>query len=155
MKKHLIFISVLTLLAVQSFAQKGGFYATTSKEKILIGEPFSVTLQATIAKGKSVQWRPDSIPHFEILAKSKIDTQVTGGELNLKQTLTVTSWDSGRWELSPFPQLQLKRGIKPIIIDVTFSAFDPAQNYHDIKDIMEVAKPERVTWYWYLIGAAL
>ena len=40
-------------------------------------------------------------------------------------------------------------------IDVGFTPFDSAQDYHDVKDIMEVGKPKKATWYWYLVGAVL
>jgi LPXTG-motif cell wall-anchored protein len=45
---------------------------------------------------------------------------------------------------------------QPLVVDVVFSSpFDPNQPYHDLKEIIAVQKPERTTWYWYLIGLAL
>ena len=31
----------------------------------------------------------------------------------------------------------------------------PDQQYHDVKDILNVQQPTRITWYWYVIGALL
>jgi hypothetical protein len=44
---------------------------------------------------------------------------------------------------------------KPVAVNVTFTPMPPNQDYHDIKDIIEVQKPPRTTWYWYVIGAVL
>ena len=43
-----------------------------------------------------------------------------------------------------------------IPIEVVFSDFDPNQEYHDIKDILEV-KPskEKMKWWWFLAGGVL
>jgi hypothetical protein len=156
MKKHLLFILALLLFAPAAFAQKNSFSISVDKEKILIGEPFNVTLQAAFPKGRSINWfRIDTIPHFEILTKSKIDTQATGNELTLKQTISFTSWDSGRWQMPAFTLAGYKTTSKAIMIAVGYSAFDRNQDYHDIKDILEIKKPAKVTWYWYVIGAAL
>jgi hypothetical protein len=41
-----------------------------------------------------------------------------------------------------------------IPVDVVFSEFNPEQDYHDIKDIIEVTpqKKKDKQWWWYLIG---
>jgi hypothetical protein len=156
MKKKLLLILVYALVSAASYAQYNNFSVVAGKEKIVIGEPFNVLLQTTVAKGRETKWITiDTIPHFEILNKSKIDTQVTGNNLTLKQSLTLTSWDSGRWQLQVFSAAQVRSRTKPVMINVVFSPFDPAQDYHDVKDILDVKKPSRVTWYWYLIGAVL
>jgi hypothetical protein len=156
MKKYLLFILVFILASAFSFAQYNNFSVIAGKQKIVIGEPFNVLLQTTVAKGRETKWITiDTVPHFEILGRSKIDTQATGNNLTLKQNFTLTSWDSGRWQLQMFAAAHVKNRDKPIMIDVVFSPFDPAQDYHDLKDILDVKKPAKVTWYWYLVGAAL
>lgn len=136
-------------------AQKVSLTVESDKERILIGEQFRLTLQATMPREHIVDWpRVDSIPHFEILSASKLDSQPNGEELILKQTLIITSWDSGRWNIPSF-SLEGARKTKPIAVDVVFSNFDPKQPYHDVKDIIEVQKPHKSVWYWYLIGAIL
>lgn len=129
--------------------------ATADKRRILIGEPFGLELRAVFPAGSSFQWfEVDSLAHFEILERSKIDTQAVAGEKTGVQTLTVTSWDSGRYT---FPALELGRlRTKPITIDVSYTPFDTAQPYHEIKDIIDVQKPEDSKWIWYLaIGLLL
>jgi len=44
-----------------------------------------------------------------------------------------------------------------IAVDVGFSPFDPNQDYHDIKDVIDVQVKEKKeeTWYWYAAASAL
>jgi hypothetical protein len=44
-----------------------------------------------------------------------------------------------------------------IAVDVGFSTFDPNQDYHDIKDVIDVQVKEKKkeTWYWYVAASAL
>ena len=156
MKKLLLFILSLSLVASAALAQKANFFVSADKQKIIIGEPFIITLQAAFPKGKKIAWTTvDTIPHFEILSRSVIDSLANGKEVLVKQTLTATSWDSGRWQLMVPPPAGYKNASKVVMMDVGYSSFDPTQDYHDVKDILEGKKPSRVTWYWYLIGAAL
>ncbi len=150
---YLVLISILSYNLC--FSQTTFFTATTDKQKIVIGEPFELTLKATIPKKDNAQWLTiDSFPHFEILNTAKIDTQLNNEAFVLQQKITLTSWDSGKW---PIPSIIFsnKQRSKPIVIDVSFSPFDLNQDYHDIKDILEVPTPEKNVWYWYLIGAIL
>ncbi len=138
-----------------AFTQKIVVSADVSKKKILIGEPIEWNFQAVIKKSQNIQWfLPDTIPHFEILSRSKVDSLTSGDDIIIKQLLTITSWDSGSWQLPSF-SISNSNKIKPVLIDVTFTPFDPAQDYHDVKDIMEAGKPKKPTWYWYLVGAIL
>ncbi|HEU4902417.1 MAG TPA: hypothetical protein VFT06_06475 [Flavisolibacter sp.] len=125
------------------------------KQRILLGEQIGVTVKAFVDKGKSLDNFPlDTIPHFEVLLSSKVDTAVVSGTLQLSQTLTITSWDSGRWNVPTV----IAGGVpsKPIAIDVAFtSPWNPAQPYHDIKGIVPVKNPGKSTWWWYVIGLAV
>jgi hypothetical protein len=125
------------------------------KQRILLGEQIGVNVKAFVDKGKPFANFPiDSLPHFEVLQSSKIDTVVVGEALQLSQTLTITSWDSGRWNV---PTVILgSTSSKPIAIEVAFtSPWDPKQPYHDIKGIVPVKNPGKSTWWWYLIGLAV
>jgi hypothetical protein len=150
MMKKLIFLFLVIGWCGTGFSQ--GLTATADKQAILIGEQFSLKLQGFFQKGQAAPWFGiDTIPHFEILERSKIDTQQNADNILLSQTLTVTSWDSGRWQI---PALMAGRSkTNPITITVSFtSPFDPNQPYHDVKDILDVKAPNDSKWYWYLIG---
>lgn len=152
MKITLTFI--LLFLLNWSAAQETKFSASVNKPAILIGEPFEITLKAFVNEGRNSSWPlVDSMPHFEILSRSKLDSQLINGTLVLNQTITATSWDSGKWNLPSFSLNGSKTA--PISIIVSFAPFDAAQDYHDVKDILEVPKPERRQWHWYVAGALL
>jgi hypothetical protein len=125
------------------------------KEKILIGEQFNLILAATLPSERTATLlKIDSFPHFEVI-RSKVDSQQSGTDKIYQQTITLTSWDSGKWMI-PSLSITGSNRTKPLAVEVGFSTpFDPQQEYHDVKDIMEVPKPEREKWYWYLIGLLL
>jgi len=152
--KRSFFLTLLMLLCGMVFSQSLRVAATADKQKILIGEPVQLYLKAVLKNNQPLPWfTVDTIPHFEILQKSKIDSQPTSEGLLLQQTLTLTSWDSGRWAVPPFVLANSKT--KPLIIAVGYTPMDPNQPYHDIKDILEVQKPIASNWYWYLVGLAV
>ena len=100
----------------------------------------------------------DSIPHFEILERKKIDTVDDREGIKLSQNLTLTSFDSGHWAIPSF-ELPADKPMytDSIPVDVGFSPFDPNQDYHDIKDVIDVQVKEKKeeTWYWYAAASAL
>ena len=149
--KGLIFLLAIFFFSVSVTAQR--VTATADKQKILIGEQFHLRLQANFQKGESPDFfEVDSIPRFEILDKSAIDTSKFEDGIALIQNFTVTSWDSGKIQIAPFVLNRYQT--KPLIIDVAYSPspFDTTQPYHDIHEIIEVKRPVDTTWYWYLIG---
>lgn len=150
MRNPIVFFIAL-LFTFSAFAQK--VTATAEKQKILLGEQFVLHLQANLETDEPFAWPEiDTIPHFEILQRSSVDTHRIGDALALSQRLLITSFDSGRWQIPAFEIAE--RSTEPITIDVVFSSpFDPAQPYHDIKDIIEVKHPIHSTWHWYVILA--
>lgn len=159
MRNTIFFLGLLSLLCCSNlYAQKTSpVISSTDKSKILLGEPFDMVIGARFTDEANLSFfNIDSIPHFEIVQKAKIDTEQTDKNIVLTQKITLTSFDSGRWQIPAIllPGTQLKT--KPIIIEVVFtSPFDPNQEYHDVKDILSVKKPMESQWYWYVIGGIL
>jgi hypothetical protein len=159
-RKALYITSCLFLLfaSLVSFSQTVTVKATIDRNKILIGEPIRLRLEASVPTGTEVSWFPlDSISHFELVEKGKIDTAATIDGKTYQQTIVVTSFDSGRWVL---PSLPLQSGNKSYLTDslpvsVAYSNFDPQQDYHDIKDILDVPNPNTGYINWVLIGLVL
>ena len=150
------FLSFFVLLcSVRAAAQKVS--AVVDRQQILIGEQIKLRLQANFGKGETFQWfdNTDTIPRFEILNKSAVDTTEMEGGYAISQILTLTSWDSGKIQLPPFVMAKWKT--KPIPVNVAWSPhpFDTTKPYHDIKDILEVKPPIQTSWYWYLIFALI
>ena len=84
---------------------------STDKQKILLGEQFDLVIGARYTNEANLTFfEIDSLPHFEILNKSKIDTERVEQNIVLTQKITLTSFDSGRWQIPSFtlPGTQLK-----------------------------------------------
>ena len=151
MRTFFTFYFILATLLLSAQEVKFSF----DKQKILLGEQLKVKIESVVANGQSSDlFSIDTLPHFEVLEQSKIDTSMIGGRLQLSRTLTITSWDSGRWE---FPTSIVNgKALKPFFIHVGYtSPWDPKQPYHDIKGIVPVKNTGTSTWWWYVIGAAL
>jgi hypothetical protein len=158
MKKPYVFFFISMLCMLQAAAQKSETAAaTTDKTSILIGQPLQLTLEATFSNPHTPSFfQLDSLQHFEILNRSRIDTQLRNNQTVLTQTVTLTSWDSGAWVIPALSLPAIKSvTTKPIPVAVTFTPMQPDQEYHDIKDIVDVPRPPRTTWYWYVLGAVL
>lgn len=151
--------SLLLLAVISAGAQlKTKVKATVDKNRILIGQPLLLTLEADIPENEPIHFFAiDTLPHFEISEKQAIDTTNTSNGTFLKQVIRLTSFDSGHWVIPVFT-LDDNIVTDSIPIDVVFSDFDPAKDYNDIKDIIEV-EPEKEkdkSWLWLIIaGGAL
>jgi hypothetical protein len=158
MNKLFSVILLFLLLCSEVQAQKTSpVLASADKSKILLGEQFDLVLGARFTDGAAVNFFSiDSLPHFEIVQRSKIDTERADQDIILTQRITLTSFDSGRWQIPAISLVGSQLKTKPIAIDVVFSSpFDPKKDYHDVKDILSIKKPANPTWYWYVIGAVL
>jgi hypothetical protein len=155
---HIIVLIFLSGIINICTAQGVSVHASIDRDKILIGEPIELKLEAKVPSGSSPLWFPlDTIPHFEFIDTGKIDSTVTQGSTTYRQVLSVTSFDSGRWVI---PALSLQMNGRYYLTDslpvsVAFSNFDPNQDYHDIKDILEVYNPAVQYINWVVAGITL
>jgi len=163
MRKLLLTVIMSCLAFFLSVAQPV-VKTSVDKDEILIGQQFNLKVQATFAGDDFfIKWInvPDSLPHFELIQKSKIDSTFDNQHLSgLSQTFTFTSFDSGKWTLPTFNIIF--NGVKndsvikvftdslPMI--VSFSTADTTQALKDIKAIRQVEAANTI-WYW--IGGAL
>lgn len=138
--RHIIAGLILTLSSL-SLQSQVSVKASVDRDKILIGEPITLTLQAYTPLGEPVSWFPlDTIPGFEFIRKGKLDTIENVDNKKFEQTLIITSFDSGK---VAFPPLEMKVGERSyftdsVFVDVAYINFDPAAEYKDIKAIEEV-----------------
>jgi LPXTG-motif cell wall-anchored protein len=161
MRNNLIYIAIIScatfLIELSAHAQqKTEVKATVDRSQILIGEPIHLTLEVDVPEHEPIRFfQVDSLPHFEFLNRPEIDTANTGTGTRLRQVISLTSFDSGHWVIPALP-LGDQLSTDSIPVDVGFAPFDPAQPYHDIKDIIEVTpveKKEAFQW-WYLVAGA-
>lgn len=147
---------------------------TADHNRILIGQPIQVLIEASVAKKNSITWPAlDTFPHFVFLQKGMVDSTVGPDSTTYRQSLTLTSYDSGTWSiprlnfmLSP-AGLQAGMGLHPkpalrpsslsdsIPITIDYTKLDPKQDYHDIRDIIDVPNPFAKWIGWIVAGVCL
>lgn len=155
--QYRILLVLFCFISASAFAQQATtIKATVDKNKILIGEQFSLTIETTIPENEPIRFIGiDSIPHFEFIGESRNDTLNKGGSTIIRRKLMVTSFDSGQWIIPPYI---ITDGVQSdsITIDVSFSEFNSNQPYHDIKDVEDVPaeREQNMTW-WIIAGIAL
>jgi len=138
----------------------------TDKKDILIGEQIRLKIKASLplnANGLS-KWLilPDSIPHFDIVETGKADTtDFKDDSKTVEQTITITSFDSGRWVFPSLPVEFSTPGQSPQIVqtdsffvNVSYSPPDSTNELRDIKPIMTVTITDYF-WYYIIGGAVL
>ena len=142
------------LFSAQVFAQgKPIISVTVDRDKIYIGEQFELLLDARFSDLGTVSFfQVDTLPHFEIIGKTKIDTTTIGNDILFSQKIILTSWDSGRWQIPSISLAKTKTASRPINVLVTYSPFDATQDYHDVKEISDVQTPLQSMWWWYFLG---
>lgn len=155
-KKQIFFL--LSLFFVQYSIAQGGatIKATVDKNKVLIGQLFQLTVEVGLSPESVISFvNIDSIEHFELVEKPVIDTVSSNGSTTIKGVYTLTSFDSGHWVI---PSFILFPGVQTdsIPVDIVFSEFDADQDYHDIKDILEISPSKsKIAWWWYTAAAIL
>ena len=125
--------------------------ASLDRDKILLGE--QVTLQFNLGNVSNLTslvagWPQlaDTLSHTEVLKKSAIDTITVNDVNTYTQSFTLTSFDSGQWQLGPFlfviqdkvtgKQIQLTT--QPVFLTVLPVDVSSMKDYHPIKDIIGV-----------------
>jgi LPXTG-motif cell wall-anchored protein len=152
---RIILFLLFTCVAMNLPAQVTGVRTEIDKHKILIGEPIRFTIELRWSQNTTpLSFDPDSIPHFEMLEEPVVDSSRSNGMVYLKKIYTLTSFDSGHWVI-PAYRFGPRLSSDSFPVDVVFSDFDPNQDYHDIKDIIEVNPKKKTPWWWYAAGGAL
>jgi hypothetical protein len=129
--------------------------ATVDKNQILIGEPIrlSIDVKSPMVTGNLLP-QFDSIPHFELIEKANRDSVIsaTGASYHLEWKLT--SYDSGTRFI---PALSITIGKQvyktdSLAVEVSYGKTDTAQDYHDIKSIIDIENPD-VKYIPWILGA--
>ena len=154
MRKVLLYIGMV-VLALRAGAQSvpTGVSAdvTADRQAILIGEPIRLTITVRSTPGHSLFIQvPDSLAHFEVLTRSKIDTVADKTLLQLQQVVTLTSFDSGHWVIPSFDLAGTDIITDSVGVDVGFLPMKAQDQLRDIKDII----PVNVTIPWWLVGVS-
>ena len=153
------FSLLIVLLVGASFSRAQDVRFSFDKQKILLGEPVQMKIETLLGTTENRVhldsiFSPDSLPHFEVLERGRIDTSRVAEGVYIKQVIIITSWDSGSWKLPTINRAGTS--LQPVTIDVGYtSPWDPKQPYHDIKGIMPVKTTAISNWWWYVVGLAV
>ncbi len=118
--------------------------AGVDQSSVLIGEPVRLGVDVVFPAGTPVVLPViDSVPHFEFLAKPRIDSLTEGINIHYRMEWKMASFDSGLFKI---PALSVKIVNKEyhsdsIPIAVGYGNADSAKEYHDIKGIIDQANP--------------
>ncbi|MCH5717326.1 hypothetical protein [Niabella hibiscisoli] len=162
-RKHTPWIIVAAIMFLMGWfsdavsAQPVAVRAYTDKSKVLLGEPFWLTLEVKTLNGvKAPTFKVDSIAHFEFLVRDSSHILQQGDTTLYQQYFQLTSFDSGRWVI---PQFTLRAFVKTnsLLMDVVFTDdFDPQKPYNDVQAIKDVPfKMDAELERWWYLGAAL
>jgi hypothetical protein len=129
--------------------------AFIDRDKIVVGDSIVLTLDVRAPLGETITWfNLDTIPHFEFLDKGKVDTVEGVDGKKWVQQITLTSYDSGYWQI---PNLAMKVAGKTYFSDslgvqVNYANTDLSAEYKDIKEIEDVPNTDTNYIPW-VIGA--
>lgn len=134
--------------------------ATLDSTSILIGDYLNVHLEVAVPKGNAILFPKISTPFFtalnspiEWIESSKIDTGLSGDLQILKQTITITAFDSGRYIFPSIPILSsdslLLTMTDSLFFDVHTIAVDTTAAYKDIKGNVKV--PFTLHEFWLYV----
>src|ERR1700722_10944057 len=129
--------------------------ASLDKNQILIGEPLRLSLdvKSTMVSGNQLP-QFDSIPHFELIEKGSRDSLISANGASYHLEWKLTSFDSGTRYI---PSLAVTIGKQiyktdSLAVEVSYGKVDTAQDYHDIKSIIDIENPD-VKYIPWILGA--
>jgi hypothetical protein len=158
----LAFVQALLFCFGVSFGQSVS--TSIDKRSILIGEHIYYELKFTLPNNQfQIDLKvPDSIPHFDIINKKKVDTVDAKGNYVVLQKILFTSFDSGKWSFPAFA-VKLRTATSPavytlntdpITIDIGYSPADSSGQLRDIKPVIGVSIIDD-SWIYIAIGVLL
>ncbi len=156
---------IILVCPLFAYSQAPSLKTGTDKNLILIGEHFTLSIQASFPQdGFSITMAnvPDSFDHFEVVERKKIDTSFNNGMITCTQNIILTSFDSGRHSIPPLPinfdpyrdDTTFNVYTDSIPMQISYSPADTVKTFHDIKPIIGV-KDEIPLWIWIAGGALL
>ena len=147
-KRFTIFTVCFGLCAF-AFAQEYSAKAKLDSAHILIGDYLNVRLEVTAPKGNPVfipqlneKLMQEAEAPFDWIENSNVDTIVGNDYYTLKQTITVTAFDTGNYVFPAIPIFSMDSQIvaqtNPLFFEVSTVAVDTTAAIKDIKGIAKI-----------------
>lgn len=147
MTRKIIITLLMTLFAAALFSQEEPYArAVLDTNSIVIGRQAQMRLEVTAKNNERVYWADipqEIVPGVEVLSRTPIDSVKENGATVLRQTLSITSFDTGFYALTPFKFLYYKPDdttsyftqSPSVWLEVHTVAVDTAQAFVDIKPL--------------------
>lgn len=131
--------------------------AVTDRDSVLIGEPVTLTIEAYLPLGLDVAWpRFDTIPHFSILGRHRVDSIKNIDGKKISQSITIAAFDSGHYRIAPVEVrvATVSYFTDTVSLAIGYAPFDAAEDYRDIRDIIEAGDSSMKAVPW-ILGAVV
>ncbi|HEY9116010.1 MAG TPA: hypothetical protein VIN10_15040 [Bacteroidales bacterium] len=161
-----ILIISLVLLGGKLQAQQASAYMSLDTNAMMIGDHVEMQLGINVPDDFTVIWPQllDSVaPHIEIVSKTGIDTTRTNNNLTLRQNISITSFDSGYFEIPSIEfifhhkndTVSYKTSTRLMYLMVNVPAVDTAQAFKAIKGPVSEPYTWREILPWVALGLAI
>jgi hypothetical protein len=153
---YIVFMGILLAGSGSALAQETPVVKVSiDKNQILIGEPIrlSIDVKSPMVSGNQLP-QFDSIPHFELIEKANRDSLISASGASYHLEWKLTSFDSGTRVIPAF-SITIGRQIyktDSLAVEVSYGKIDTAQDYHDIKGIIDIENPD-VKYIPWVVGA--
>lgn len=102
MKNSIVIIIIALFTSMGVRAQETGAWSSLDSNAIMIGDQIQYNIGISVPEETQVRWPliADTLSRYiEVLDRTSIDTLEEDGQLNLKQSFIITSFDSGYFEV--------------------------------------------------------
>lgn len=152
--EHISLSLILSLcLPLTIYCQVPTITTSVDRNKILIGEQIRLNVQVTMPDNRyKLSWLtvPSDFGAFVVASRDKIDSGYQTGVLTFRQSLHITSFDSGRQVIQPLSfQFETLNGDSSFLmftdsipVNVLYSPADSVLPFHDIKPIINVSSDQ-------------
>lgn len=162
--KYILGLVILLSFVRANIAQTYVASATIDSTEILIGDQVNFQWQITSPKENSIilpAFNDTIIEKVEIVRKGKLDSLINGSELTLKQSMLITSFDSGYYRIPPFDfkvlsgEDTLSVTTNELFLYVTKPDVDTTQAIKDIKGPISEPITIKELLPWFIGGVGL
>lgn len=153
MNRFLLFLSIVLITSIGFVkAQTPNVSAKVDAQRIVVGDQLRYFITLNTAKdAPAIQWPKfsDTFNSLEIVERGKIDTLIKGNQIEYKQRLLVTGFDSGSFLIPRFAFVSASKDTlftDSFRIDVNTVDVDTTKAFKGIKGVVEVS----ATWKDYI-----
>lgn len=164
--KAILLCLIMILFGSASEAQMATVKASLDTNAIMLGDQIGLNLKAKAPKGFKVEWpvlHDTLAPHIEVINRGQIDSTLENGFVNFQRHITITSFDSGYFQV---PSLNFKFRNKAsgkvynlktqgLFLRVYVPQVDTSKAFKVIKGLEKVPYTLGEILPWILLGLAI